>query len=110
MGQLSLAAFSLGSLLLGAAAIAQSNVLIVVADDLGTDLVGCFGDPTMRPPTPTLDALAANGLVFTNAHADPVCSPSRAALMTGRYAFRTGVGDGLSPGMPGLDPGEICMP
>ena len=61
------------------------------------------------PPMPTVDALAANGVRFLNAYAAPVCSPTRAAMLTGRYAYRTGVstvvggatGPGLSAG-PGL--------
>lgn len=89
----------LGPLALGAAvwlaggplAAQQStpNVLVLIADDLGTDYVRCY-TPT-APPTPNIDALAANGLRFTNGWASPVCSPTRANFHTGRYGFRTGV-------------------
>lgn len=70
----------------------RDNVLILVADDLGVDAVGAYGEGATPPPTPNLDALAANGVLFRNAWANPYCSPSRACLMTGRYSFRTGVG------------------
>ena len=71
---------------------AQDNVLLVIADDLGTDWLGLYGQSPDPPSTPNLDALAAGGIVFTNAWANPLCSPTRAALFTGRYGFRTGVG------------------
>ena len=70
-------------------ALARSNVLLIVVDDVGLDKIGAF-TPT-APPTPNIDALAASGVCFTNAWAAPLCSPSRAAIHTGRYGFRTGV-------------------
>ena len=71
---------------------AQHNVLIVLADDLGVDYVGCYGEGTSPPPTPNIDALAAQGVLFRNAWAYPSCSPTRAAILTGRHPFRTTVG------------------
>ncbi|MFT4624269.1 MAG: arylsulfatase A-like enzyme [Myxococcota bacterium] len=67
------------------------NVLVLLADDLGVERLAAFGgvDPI---PTPTLDALAAEGVVFTRATVHATCSPTRAALLTGRHARRTGVG------------------
>ena len=66
------------------------NVLIVLADDLGWADLACYGNPFNE--TPHLDALADAGLKFTDAYAAcPVCSPSRASLMTGRDPARTGV-------------------
>jgi len=81
-------------LLLAAAALAQTrhNVLLVVADDLGVDYVAAYNEGTNPPPTPTLSALAARGVLFRNAWANPSCSPTRACLQTGRYPFRTMVG------------------
>ncbi|MEQ1565760.1 MAG: sulfatase-like hydrolase/transferase [Myxococcota bacterium] len=68
------------------------NVLLVVLDDVGIGNVRAYGiDPT-APPTPTLDRLAAEGLTFRHAWSEPVCSPSRAALLTGRHPRRSGVG------------------
>jgi arylsulfatase A len=65
-------------------------VLIVVADDLGYGDLGCYGHPTIQ--TPHLDRFAAQGLRLTNCYAaHPNCSPSRAALLTGRTPFRIGI-------------------
>jgi arylsulfatase A-like enzyme len=82
-----------------AAAGAQDNFLILVADDLGIDQLASYGLGSDLPPTPTLDALAANGVLFRNAYSSPVCSPSRAQLLTGRHAFRTGIGHIVGPEM-----------
>jgi arylsulfatase A-like enzyme len=71
---------------------APPNWLVILLDDLGTDKVGAYGEHPKAPPTPTLDGLAGSGLLFRNAYANPVCSPSRAALLTGRYGRRTGFG------------------
>ena len=69
------------------------NVLILVADDLGTDKIGAYGEHPDAPPTPNIDALARRGVLFRNAYAHPHGTASRAALMTGRFARRVGVGD-----------------
>ncbi|MEM7206093.1 MAG: sulfatase-like hydrolase/transferase [Planctomycetota bacterium] len=76
---------------------AQDNVLIVIADDLGVDNINAYAESLAPPPTPNIDALAARGVLFRNAWANPLCSPSRANLMTGRRAFRTGVGKFITP-------------
>lgn len=66
------------------------NFVVIYADDLGYGDLGCYGSDVIR--TPHLDALAARGVRFTNWYANsPVCSPSRAALLTGRYPQRTGI-------------------
>jgi arylsulfatase A-like enzyme len=87
----------------------QDNVLIVIADDLGVDHVRVYGETTQSAPTPNLDALAARGVLFRNAWANPVCSPSRACLTTGRYSYRTGVGTAV-PGGGELQQDEITLP
>lgn len=85
------------SLLTACGAVSQThNILVVVADDLGVDYVGAYAEGTNPPPTPNLDALASDGVLFRNAWAHPSCSPSRAAILTGRYAFRTMVGRWIS--------------
>jgi len=66
------------------------NIILIMADDLGYGDLGCYGSTVMR--TPHLDSLAANGLKFTNFHANAtVCTPTRAALLTGRYQQRAGL-------------------
>ena len=64
------------------------NFLIVLTDDLGSPDVGCYG--SRKHSTPNIDALAKSGVRFETCYATPLCSPSRVALMTGRYAYRTG--------------------
>ncbi len=64
----------------------RPNVIVVLADDMGWGDLGCYGSPI---PTPNIDALAAGGVRATDCHsASAVCTPSRYALMTGRYAWR----------------------
>src|SRR5437867_3226923 len=66
------------------------NVVIILADDLGWGDLGCYGHPTLR--TPNLDRMAAEGMRFTEFYsAAEVCTPSRAALLTGRYPIRSGM-------------------
>ena len=68
---------------------ARPNVVYILADDLGYGDVGCY-NPGSKIPTPNLDRLAKEGMRFTDAHApSAVCTPTRYALLTGRYAWRT---------------------
>lgn len=89
----------------------RDNVLIIVADDLGVDHVPAYGESAQAPPMPTIDGLAARGVLFRNAWVNTVCSATRAALHTGRYGFRTGVGTWI-PDINGghLQPSEITLP
>jgi arylsulfatase A len=74
---------------------APPNIVFILCDDLGFGDLGCYGS---RIHTPNLDRMAAEGVRFTNfCSADPVCSPSRAALLTGRYPTRVGVPRVLNP-------------
>lgn len=86
------------------------NILIVVADDVGVDLVNAYGESAAAPCTPNLDALAQEGLLFRNAWACPVCSPTRAALLTGRHGFRTGIGNTVENNESGLSLAETTLP
>ena len=69
-----------------------TNVLVVVLDDVGTDKVSSYAEVPNAPATPRIDALGRQGVRFRNAYAYPVCSPTRAAILTGRYARRDGMG------------------
>ena len=67
----------------------RPNIIIILADDLGYADVGAYGGKDV--PTPNIDSIGVNGIHFTNGYvASPLCSPSRAALMTGRYAAHDG--------------------
>ena len=69
----------------------RPNIIFIVADDLGFADLGCYGgrDAEFGPVSPVLDGLASKGLRFTQGYANsPVCSPTRFALMTGRYQYR----------------------
>jgi arylsulfatase A len=90
-----------------ASASKKPNIIFILADDLGIGSVSCYGADNFK--TPNIDKLAASGIRFEHCYAAPLCGPSRALLMTGRYAFRTGMtsnqtGDLLKPG------NEIMMP
>jgi arylsulfatase A-like enzyme len=70
----------------------RPNVIVILADDLGWMDLSCYGSTFYE--TPNLDQLAANGIRFTNNYAaSPVCSPTRASIMTGKYPTKTGVTD-----------------
>jgi len=85
---------------ISAAADNQSNIVFILADDLGYGDVACY-NPEAKAPTPHLDALAAQGMRFTDAHSpSTVCTPTRYSLLTGRMAFRTGKG-GVFTGVGG---------
>jgi arylsulfatase B len=79
---------ALALLVFPAAAAEKPNVLVIVADDLGFADVGFDGGTI---PTPNLDRLAATGVNLTGFHAAPICSPTRAGLMTGRWPLRFGM-------------------
>ena len=66
----------------------KPNIIFILADDLGYAEIGCYGSDKYK--TPNIDKLASQGLRFTHGYSTPLCGPSRAALLTGRYAFRTG--------------------
>jgi len=77
----------------------RPNVIFILADDLGYSELGCYGNTFNE--TPNLDRLARQGMRFTDAYAAaPVCSPYRAALMTGQWPARVGITDYLRPNDP----------
>ncbi len=68
------------------------NVLLIVLDDVGVYDLGCYGMGSDVPKTPNLNALAGSGVLFRNAFSEPICSPSRAAILTGLRPLHSGVG------------------
>ena len=69
----------------------RPNIILIMTDDQGWAQLGSHGDPVLQ--TPRLDAMAAESVEMTRFYVSPVCAPTRAALMTGRYNYRTGVVD-----------------
>jgi len=85
------------------------NIVILYADDIGYGDLGCYGHPTIH--TPELDRMAAEGMKFTQFYsASPVCSPSRAALLTGRLPIRTGINRVFNPkSTGGIQANEVTI-
>ncbi len=79
----------------------RPNIVLIMADDLGYECLGCYGAADYQ--TPVLDGLARTGVRFENCHAQPLCTPSRAQIMTGRYNQRNYEGFGY------LNPREITF-
>ena len=74
----------------------RPNIVFILADDLGWSELGCYGNKFNE--TPNIDSLANKGILFKQAYAAaPVCSPYRAALLTGQYPIKTGITDYLRP-------------
>jgi len=90
----------------------RPNIVLILADNLGWGELGCYGGGVLRgAPTPRIDALAAEGLRFLNFNVESDCVPTRAALMTGRQAIRTGAFQSVPAGLPqGLTRWEALLP
>ena len=93
----------------GAPAGQPQNFIIIFTDDQGYGDLGSYGHPTIR--TPNLDRMAVEGQRWTSFYAAPVCTPSRAQLITGRYAIRSGLAAGVlfPDSTGGLQPSEVTI-
>ena len=89
-----------------ASAAGRPNVVLFLVDDLGYGDLACHGNPHVR--TPHINAFGRETVEFTRFHVSPVCSPTRASLMTGRYNFRTGVADVFGTATQ-IDGGEVTL-
>ena len=92
----------------------RRNILLIVADDYGIDIskqyIPVTGNaPASLPSTPNIKRLRDSGVIFDNAWANPVCSPTRAGFLTGRHSFRTGVANAIPIG-PDLHDAELTLP
>ncbi len=93
------AALTVGGLLQACAGRSRpNNVVLIMADDLGWEGLGCYGSTLYQ--TPKLDELARTGARFTHCYAQPLCTPTRVQMLTGQYNFRNYIGFGV------LKPGE----
>lgn len=89
----------------------QQNTILIIADDVSPDYFGILSKTTDTAKTPNIRNLAENGIRYTKTWATPVCSPTRAGILTGRYPFRTGVGQVITdPTSPQLDTSEMSIP
>ena len=79
----------LAALAVAPAYAAPPHIVFIIADDLGFNDISLHGSPQI--PTPNIDALAADGVTLMNYHGQPVCSPSRGSILSGRHAIHTGI-------------------
>jgi arylsulfatase A-like enzyme len=87
----------------------RPSFIVILADDLGYGDLGCYGSPNIR--TPNLDRMAREGVRFTSCYAQPVCGPSRAALLTGCYPPRNSLAFNHLPGfVTGIHANEVTIP
>ncbi|HOD80252.1 MAG: Arylsulfatase precursor [Planctomycetes bacterium ADurb.Bin126] len=84
----------------------RPNIVLVLADDVGYGDLACHGNTHVK--TPQIDVFAREAVAFSNFHVCPVCSPTRASLMTGRYNFRGGVADVFGKACC-MDPAEVTL-
>ncbi|MDP4909270.1 MAG: arylsulfatase [Burkholderiaceae bacterium] len=89
----------------------KTNIVLVLADNLGWGELGCYGGGAIRgAPTPRIDALAKEGIQLLNFNVESDCVPTRSALMTGRHPIRTGALQSVPAGLPqGLIPWEVTI-
>ncbi|NQU86071.1 MAG: arylsulfatase, partial [Mariniphaga sp.] len=88
------------------------NIVYILADDMGIGDLGCY-NPESKIPTPAMDDLASEGMMFTDAHTNSaVCTPTRYGILTGRYAFRTRLKSGVLWGSstPLIEKGTATVP
>ncbi len=90
----------------------RPNILLVIADDVGIEMLRPYGTGKGFAKTPTINSLAKRSVIFRNAWSSPVCSPTRACIQTGRFGFRTGVGMTVknTVNFDGLQSSEVILP
>ncbi len=110
MRHLVILAFAVVFAISGQRALSAPNVLLILADDMGVEALSVYGLGKTAPKTAALEAIAEEGVVFNNFWSQPVCSPTRSTIMTGRYGFRTGVGRPIAPEADGGGSGPLPPP
>lgn len=86
---------------------AAANILLIIGDDMGVETLASYGLGENPPTTAALDELARDGVRFTNVWSQPLCSPTRATIMTGRYGwlqdgYRVAAGSCEAPTLPDI--------
>lgn len=102
--------FLLCFFMLSAQISAQRNVVLIIADDLGSDYCGFYEDHGDTVKLPNVRRLLSRGVRFRKAWSNPLCSPTRAGILTGRHSFRTDVGDAVGNGSNVIDTNETTIP
>lgn len=93
------------------AAQSRPNILFMLSDNVGYGVLSSYNGGISDTPTPRIDSLGAEGLRLTNFNVKNQCTPSRAAILTGRLPIRSGIGKAIAAGAPGgLHPWEITLP
>ena len=87
-----LALASGGAALARTGASGQPDIALIIIDDIGVERIAAYAEHPDAGPTPNIDRLAESGVLFLRAYANPLCSATRAELLTGRFGFRTGIG------------------
>jgi arylsulfatase A-like enzyme len=88
----------------------KPNIVFILGDNVGYGVLSCYNGGILDTPTPRIDKLADEGMRLTNFNVENQCTPSRAALMTGRLPIRSGIGKAIAAGAPGgLHPWEITI-
>ena len=89
----------------------KPNIILILADNVGYMDPGCYGGgAVVGAPTPRLDQMAKEGLRMTSYYSETQCTPTRAAMMTGRLPIRTGMNQATAPGLnAGLSPNEVTL-
>ena len=88
----------------------RPNILMIMTDDVGYWNVAAYSHGLMGVPTPQIDRLAREGMLFTDHYAEPTCTPGRAAFITGQRPIRTGLTTVGMAGSPiGLDPRDPTL-
>jgi arylsulfatase A-like enzyme len=91
----------------------EPNIVYILCDDLGYGDVHCLGGERSKIPTPNMDAMAARGMIFTEAHSgSAVCTPTRYGILTGRYSWRTALQKSVFSGYsaPLIAPDRLTVP
>lgn len=84
------------------------NILLIIADDMGLDASPVHSEGVRKPHMPELEKLSSNGITFDNVWVNPVCSPTRATILTGKYGVNSGV-LGVTPGINGVSTTEVSL-
>ncbi len=91
-----------------AGAKSKPNILLIIADDMGLDATPGYSEGTQKPKMPVLQSLSTSGITFDNLWVNPLCAPTRATILTGKYGINSGV-TGVQSGNNGISTSETSL-